>query len=187
MSLLALDSRWRRLHDPEWVSPKSGRSFGGLIDIGYDHPDLWPHGDLQESGLEILEIGDDKLAADLCRCDGMRFVRAVLALPIRGSEEAVQFAVWAHLADADFYQYLDDASGAQTGFAGCVSWLMNDLPGFETETAFACQLIPGESAAARPTLTVTEGPLKAAQAEGISFDTLLDIYAETGNDIRPDL
>ena len=35
---------------------------------------------------------------------------------------------------------------------------------------------------------VAEGhPLKQAQAEGISFDKLLDIYAAAGSDLRPHL
>ncbi|MBO9409549.1 DUF2199 domain-containing protein [Shimia sp. R9_1] len=186
MSLLALDSRWRRLHDPDWVSPKSGRSFGGLIDIGYDHPDPWPHGDLQGCGQEVLEVGDDKLSADLCRCDGLRFVRAMLALPIRGSDEAVQFVIWAHLADADFYRYLDDATGETPGFEGCTAWLMNDIPGFESETPLEGALIAG-GAQERPRLSLKDGPLAEAQKAGITFDALLDLYAATGNDIRPDL
>ncbi|MDA5557893.1 DUF2199 domain-containing protein [Shimia sp. MMG029] len=186
MNLLALDSRWRRLHDPEWISPKSGRSFGGLIDIGYDHPDPWPHGDLAECGQDVLEVGADKLSADLCRCDGMRFVRAMLALPINGSDEAVQFAIWVHVGDADFYRYLEDATGETPGFAGCAAWLMNDIPGFESDTPFEGQLIPG-GADERPTFEANDGPLKQAQAEGISFEALLDLYAATGNDIRADL
>ena len=186
MNLLALDSRWQRLHDPDWVSPQSGRSFGGLIDIGYDHPDLWPHGDLQDSGQDVLEVGADKLSSELCRCDGMRFVRALLALPIKGSDEAVQFAIWAHVADADFYRYLDDATGETSDFDGCTAWLMNDLPGCESDTPYKCQLIPGQ-VQERPVLKASEGPLLQAQDAGISFDALLDLYAATGNDIRPHL
>ncbi|GAA6180991.1 hypothetical protein NBRC116594_24290 [Shimia sp. NS0008-38b] len=187
MSLLALDSRWRRLNDETYACPCCGRSFGGLIDIGFGHPDAWPHGDLQPTAGATLNVGADQLSADLCRCDGLYFIHCVLPIPIRGSEETFLFGVWASVTEDDFMSYVADATGERPGFQGCAGWLMNDLPRFENAEPLACGLKAPETASERPTLIAQDGPLARAQAEGISFDHLLDIYAASGEDIRPHL
>ncbi|TCL09814.1 hypothetical protein BXY66_1879 [Shimia isoporae] len=183
--LLALDSRWRRFNDPDYVS-QSGKSFTGVFDIGYDAPDIWPHAVPREADASEVEVGDDKLSADLCRLDGTRFVHCVLPLAIKGSDEVFNFGPWAAVEAELFYAYVDVATGASEGFVGGIAFLMNDLPGFESDDPIACQLIPGAEGQ-RPRLTALDGPLKSAQSNGISFDQLLDIYAHTGNDVRPHL
>ncbi|GAA6162737.1 hypothetical protein NBRC116590_04410 [Pelagimonas sp. KU-00592-HH] len=184
MNLLALDARWRRLHDETRVCPQSGRRFNGIFDIGYDHPDSWPHGDLAEAGAPDLQVGEDRLSSDLCRIDEDRFLKCVLPLPIRGSDEVFFFGPWASVPPDTFYAYIDEATGAADGFEGGEAWLMNDLPGFESEDPIACALQPGD-AGQRPVLIALSGPLAEAQENGISFDQLLDIYAASGDDIRP--
>ncbi|MEC3861685.1 DUF2199 domain-containing protein [Mesobacterium sp. TK19101] len=185
MNLLPLDARWRRFNDETRTCPCCGRSFNGIFDIGLDHPDCWPHGDRQATGRDILDAGEDRLSADLCRWEQHRFICCVLPLPIRGSDEVFHFAVWASVTPENFYRYIDFCNG-DAGFDGCFAWLMNDLPGFETEEPIACDLTPG-TVAERPTLTAHDGPLAKAQHVGISFDDLLDIYAACGQDIRPHL
>lgn len=185
MSLLDLDARWQRFTDETRNCPCCGRSFNGVFDIGLDHPDCWPHGDRRERGLDLLEVGADKLTADLCRWQEHRFICCVLPLPIRGSDERFHFAVWASVTPEHFYRYIDLCNGDAT-FEGCRAWLMNDLPGFESEDPIACALTPG-SATERPTLTAQDGPVATAQANGIGFDDLLDIYAACGQDVRPHL
>ena len=49
---LAKDPRWQRMLDADWACPCCGQRFGGIMDIGYDHPDSWPYGNRQESGEE---------------------------------------------------------------------------------------------------------------------------------------
>ena len=186
MNLLALDTRWRRFNDENWACPCCGQSFSGVFDIGYDHPDSWPHGSLRESGAQELQVGADKLSSDLCRWDEHRFIKCVMPLPIKGSEEIFQFGAWGSVAEENFYRYIDDAVGEGAGFDGCFSWMMNDLPLFGADDPIKCTLIPGPEGE-RPRLMAQDGPLAHAQAEGISFDQLLDIYAATGTDIRPHL
>lgn len=187
MSLLNLDPRWRRLQDADYACPCCGQSYGGVFDIGYDHPDSWPHPARADSGHEVLQIGDDKLSADLCRVDDHRFIRCVLPLPVRGSDEVFCFGPWASVAPENFDQYIAAwQSGDWLGFEGCFAWLMNDLPGFEAEDPIACTLWT-QSEGQRPILKAQDGALAQAQANGISFDQLLDIYAASGNDIRPHL
>lgn len=186
MSLLNLDARWRRFNDENRACPCCGQRFSGIFDIGFDHPDCWLHGALRDSGQDELQVGEDKLGTDLCRFQEHRFIRGVIQLPVRGSDESFGYGVWASVKPENFYRYIDDATGEDPGFDGCFAWLMNALPGFDFTEPVACDLRPGGDGM-RPTLHAQDGPLAAAQETGISFDDLLDIYAATGNDIRPHL
>ncbi|QEW21303.1 hypothetical protein LA6_003511 [Marinibacterium anthonyi] len=195
MNLLDLDARWRRFNDPDRTCPCCGRSFSGVFDIGFDHPDAWPYGPALEGpesqvGPELqvgpeFQVGDDKLGSDLCRLGEERFIRCLLPLPILGSDEVFHFGTWALVAPGDFYTYLDAAFG-EAEFDGCPALLANALPGFEDEDDVPCTLVPGPDSE-RPRLVVQDGPLKDAQDGGISFDQLLDLYAASGQDIRPHL
>ncbi len=186
MNLLDLDARWKRFNDENRTCPCCDRRFNGVFDIGFDHPDTWPHASLRDAGSEEVVVGDDKLGTDLCRHGEYRYIRCVLPLPIRGSDEVFNFGVWGSVHPDSFYAYIDYATGENDGFDGCFAWLMNTLPGFEDEDTVPCNLIPGEDGM-RPSLFAQEGALAEAQKNGISFDDLLDIYAASGNDIRPHL
>ncbi|MGR3803540.1 DUF2199 domain-containing protein [Marinibacterium profundimaris] len=184
MNLLDLDARWRRFHDEDRACPCCGRHFNGVFDLGFDHPDAWPFGPLPEGEAEV-QFGEDKLGTDLCRLGEVRFIRCILPLPIQGSDEVFNFGTWAAVAPGDFYAYIDACFG-EGRFDGCAALLMNALPGFDTEGDTPCTLLPGPEGE-RPRLMAQEGPLMAAQEDGISFDHLLDIYAASGSDIRPHL
>lgn len=187
MNLLDLDARWRRFHDADRACPCCGQTFSGIFDIGFDHPDGWPHDARADSGQDVLQIGADKLSADLCRWDDHRFIRCTLPLPIRGSDEVFHFGVWASVHPDRFDDYVNAwQSDDWSGFPGCFAWLMNALPGFDVDDPIAGDLRPGDDGQ-RPTLHAHDGPLAKAQEDGISFDDLLDIYDATGNDIRPHL
>lgn len=184
MSLLDLDVRWRRFHDECRKCPCCGQSFNGVFDIGFDHPSPWPHGELRDTGQDELQVGEDKLNTDLCRVDDHRFIRCILPFLIQGSDEVFHFGVWASVTAENFYAYIDNwTDGAP--FDGCFGWLMNDLPGFDHEDV-ACDLRPGPEGQ-RPQMFAHDGPIHTAQQNGITFDQLLDIYAASGNDIRPHL
>ncbi|GGE46215.1 DUF2199 domain-containing protein [Actibacterium pelagium] len=187
MNLLDLDKRWQRFNDANRECPCCGQTYGGVFDIGFDHPLTWPHENRADSGQEVIEKDDDKLSADLCRVGDDRFIRCIVALPIRGSDETFAFGAWGSVHPDHFAAYVQAwNSGDWSGFEGCFSWLSNDLPGFESEEPIACNLWIGEPGE-RPALQAQGGPLKEAQENGISFDDLLDIYAATGNDIRAHL
>ncbi|MGR3712137.1 MAG: DUF2199 domain-containing protein [Shimia sp.] len=168
--------------DKNWASPLDGQSFGGVFDVGYDHPDVWPYGELRDSGKAELQIGEDKLSSDLCRFGDHRFIHAVLPLKIKGSVEVFNFGPWASVMPDDFYRYIDYATGEQADFVPCSAWLMNDLPGFDSDEPIACELRAGPDGQ-QPQVFAQGGTLKTAQVDGISFDQLLDIYAATGTDV----
>lgn len=180
MNLLDLDARWRRLNDPDYACPCCGTSFGGLVDMGFEEPDPWPYG--ERGAAEVIEAGEDKLSADLCRLGDRRFLRAVLPLPVRGADDAAYLALWAEVAPADFYATLE-AIDAGTEPPACPAALANALPEFGLPEG---TLAPG-AGAERPAFRAASGPLAEAQAEGLSFDALLDLYAALGEDVRPHL
>jgi len=186
---LSSDPRWRRFNDRDTPCPCCGRIFHGVFDIAYDHPDPWPHGNRAEHGLDILEVGEDRLTADLCTWGDHRFIRAVLPIPIRGSEQVFSFGPWGGVNPENFGRYVHaDATQNRGEFEGCFAWLMNRLPGVGMDDWLPCDLIPDDDPEKRPQLFVHDGhPLAEWQEEGISFDRLLDIYAAAGQDIRPHL
>ncbi|UMA66034.1 DUF2199 domain-containing protein [Roseivivax marinus] len=112
MNLLGLDARWRRLNDPDYVCPCCGRSFGGLVDLVFEHPDAWPHGPRGDA--EVLEAGEDKLSSELCRAGEARYLRAVVTLPVRGADDAALLAIWVEVAPEDFYATLDALAEGRT-------------------------------------------------------------------------
>lgn len=186
---LANDPRWQRFNDSSRPCPCCGRVFDGVFDIGYDHPDPWPHGNRAESGQDTLSIGTDTLSADLCRFGEHRFIRCVLPLPIQGTDQMFAFGPWGSVNRQNFDRYVQaELSGTLTEFEGCFAWLMNVLPGFEFDDWLPCNLVI-EDPTQRPVLEVHDGSHELAelQENGITFDQLLDIYAATGQDIRPHL
>ncbi|MGP6085934.1 DUF2199 domain-containing protein [Antarctobacter jejuensis] len=182
MNLLDLDARWRRFNDDSRACPCCGRSFSGIFDLGFDAPEDWPH--LQRG--EDVEIDGDRLTTELARINGRYFLRAVLTLPLRGSDDAFSFGPWAEVPEPVFRAYLATLEDPATPFPDAEGLLANPLPGFDDETGTAVTLSLPDPAQ-RPQMTVLDGALAEAQAQGISFDDLLDIYADSGDDIRPHL
>ena len=184
MNLLDLDSRWRRFNDLDRACPCCGRSFSGIFDIGFDAPDDWPHG--ARTGEDDLSVGDDRLGPEFCRLNGRYFLRCVLSLPLRGSDETFGFGPWVEVPEPVFRASLATLDDASMEFAPAEGILANALPGFEEETGGAVTVTQPD-AVQRPALTALDGPLAEAQSEGLSFDDLLDLYAAFGDDIRPHL
>ncbi len=182
MNLLQLDARWQRLNDPDYACPCCGRSFGGLIDIGYDAPEDWPHA-LPEPG-GVVEVGADRLFSELCRLGERRFLRAHLAVPLRGAEDAVHLAPWAEVAPDDFYAALDRIARSEASETRMQAMLANTLPGPLQDLSAGTLIDTG--AEARPDFAPA-GDAAAVLTDGLSFDVVLDLYAEIGEDIRPHL
>lgn len=183
------DPRWQRFNDSKKPCPCCGRTFSGVFDIGYDHPDPWPHGNRADSGQEVLSVNKDTLSADLCRMGQFRFIRCVLHLPIIGSDQSFAFGPWGSVRPENFDTYVrHELSGTLDHYEGCFAWLMNTLPGFDFDDWLPCNMVIGEPTE-RPELEVHDGSHELArlQEEGITFDQLLDIYSAAGQDIRPHL
>ena len=171
MTLLALDARWRRLQE----------KFGGVFDIGFQMPSAWPHAEPTEETPEGV-AGDDRLAPELCRLGGKRFLHAILPLPIRGADDVLYLAPWAEVPPETFYAYLDHVSDGAP-FTGGAARLANDLPLYPGSLDQPVSLNPGGDGA-RPLILAEDGPLAEAQDEGISLDQLIELYAAAGQDIR---
>lgn len=186
---LAEDPRWQRFNNSAQPCPCCGRTFDGVFDIGFDHPEGWPHGNRAESGQDVLAVGKDSLSADLCRMGAHRFIRCVLYIPIIGTDQKFAFGPWGAVNAENFDTYVrNELSGTLDQFEGCFAWMMNLLPGFEMNDWLPCNLVM-EDLQSRPVLEVHDGAHELAQLQedGISFDRLLDIYADAGQDIRPHL
>ncbi|MCA0045298.1 DUF2199 domain-containing protein [Celeribacter litoreus] len=167
-SLLDLDPRWRALTDPDGP-------YGGVIDIGFDHPSDWPHGERGDQ--PFVKAGDDQLASELCRLDDARYLRAMLTLPIRGSEEAVMVALWVEVPHPVFYAYLDLLDGAPVPEPTLATLANALMPVAEQDTAVTLDFGDGSE---RPTAALD------GIAE-ISLDQLLDLYEASGTVSRSDL
>lgn len=180
MNLLDLDARWKRFNDPDRACPCCGRQFGGVFDIGFEEPQDWPHGPRDS---DDMLVGEDRLTADLCRLDGRYFLRATMPLAIRGAGESLNISLWAEVSRETLHGYLDSIDSVAPFSAEGLT--ANPVPGIE-EDAVPIK-VEVEDSGQRPVARATEGPVAAAQSDGISFDDLLDIYAAGGNDIRPHL
>ena len=182
------DPRWRRFNGHGKPCSCCGRTLNGMFDIGFDHPDPWPYEARDKSGKDVLKFAKDYLSSDLCVIDGQAYVRAVVLLPVIEAEQSFGFGCWGSVSEDTFKQYLDSAEN-NAPFEGGFSWLSNILPTFEEafdQSYVPCNLVASTDGQ-RPFLEAQEGPLAKAQRDGITFDHLLDIYAATGNDLRPHL
>ncbi len=182
-----IDPRWLRLNDRETPCACCGQTFEGVYNIGFDHPDSWPHGSRVESGLDTLEVGEDALSSDLCKHGEFHFLRCTLPIPIIGTDEVFSFGPWGSLSEDSLKAYLlAEIEGA--AFEGCFSFISNILPGCGMDGPLPADLYPHKDPTQRPQLFAHSGhPLAELQANGMSLDQLLDIYALTGNDLRPHL
>lgn len=184
MSLLALDSRWRRFNDPDRRCPCCGRRFSGIFDIGFAAPDAWPHPPRADQS--DLVVGTDRLTSEFCRIGQSYFLRGVMVFPLRGTDEGFSFGPWAEVSKPVFDACLDAIANPDHAFPPAEGLLANELPGFAE--AFGTVLNLGlPDPAQRPLLRALDGPLSSAQADGLTFDSLLDIYADFGDDLRPHL
>lgn len=183
----APDRRWQRFTDSDYRCTCCGKAAKGVLDIGYDHPDSWPHISFRKNGGTVTS-GRDRLTADLCSIGDSSFLRGLLTLPIQGTDAAFAFGPWACVPSQTFDAYRAAFGTAEESRLGTrPARLANALPGFAGSAglALSIQFVGGT---ARPQFTVTEASdLGTAQRDGISFDALLDIYATFGHDLRPHL
>ncbi|SFI58439.1 DUF2199 domain-containing protein [Celeribacter neptunius] len=181
------DPRWKRFMGDNGPCPCCGKPMQGVFDIGFHAPTTWSHPTSHDNGPGEFRFGEDFLNSDTCLHAGDFFVRCVFPLPIRGCDQSFSFGCWGSLSEESFRRLIQSESG-DDDFEGAFSWLSNSFPCFDLgeDEHVACDLIPGKRGQ-RPSLHAQEGPLFKAQKSGISFDHLLDIYAATGNDMRPHL
>ena len=103
------------------------------------------------------------------------FVRAVLPVAVLGGDGAeFNFGVWASIKE----DHLKAVEGGQSGYE-CFSWLMNQIPGVDTDGPSEATLnVRGDGLV--PLVTVHHGPVAHMQHTGLSFDQLLMLYDMAG-------
>jgi len=157
MVLLDLDPRWRAL-----------MAQGGVVDIGFDHPTDWPHEPRDEQ--PFVKEGADQLTAELCRASAARYMRAVLSLPIRGTDDHIDIALWVGCPHDLFYGYIEQLDGGTAPQPSLVT-LANDLGNvLATDSPLTIRFSNDD---ARPVVT-------SETRTDISLEELIDLYALTG-------
>lgn len=157
------------------------------MDVGYDHPDAWPHASFRRTGGPVA-VGQDLLMADFCSVGDRFYLRGLLSLPIMGTDSTFAYGPWAEVAPKTFQDYRRTfGTDAEASLGRRAAHLANALPGFTGSLGLGLEVhfLGGTD---RPRLEATaSSDLREAQIEGINFDLLLDIYASFGQDLRPHL
>lgn len=148
-------------------------------DIGFQLPDVLF--EMTEAECEARATVTD----DLCTLDDERFfIRGVLAVPLRGTDQAFGWGFWAEVSAEDFERYHahfnDDGTDA-TPFRGT---LANSAPGYPASIGLPLEIRLG-AATERPDFRAldTGHPVGREQASGIDLDRLHEIFEDAG--LRP--
>lgn len=159
----------------------------GVLDVGYDHPDAWPHASYRRTGGTVT-VGQDRLTQDLCSTGDRLYLRGLLTLPIQSTDVSFAFGPWAEVPTETFQAYRAAfGTDAEAALGARQARLANALPGFPGSVGLALT-IRFSGGSDRPQFAVhPPADLGTAQRDGISFDQLLDIYATFCHDLRPHL
>lgn len=140
-------------------------------DVGYQHPDAY----------RVLPVNErerrGRCGSDLCELDGRRFLRGVIALPIRAEGRDFGWGVWAEVSPEAFDRYRelwsDPDQHLEPAFAGR---LANELPGYPSTTGLELR-ITLTSPAQRPAFEVhdPDHALAREQREGIRLERVLEL------------
>lgn len=156
-----------------WACNRCGEEHEGLpLDWAFDNPAYWDGG----------QGPDDRLTDDLCTWtddDGELnfFIRGVLHIPIRDSDETLRYGVWSSLSRASFDRVVelwDDA--ARVHEAPYFGWLSNSLPGYPETLNLPVDVVTA-ALDLRPAIVLHENdhPLVVEQREGITLERVRDI------------
>jgi len=115
---------------------------------------------------------------DVCVIGSDHFIRAVIPLPVIGTDEEFNFGAWVSLSETNFGRYLElfDSTevGAEEPYFG---WLSNRLPGYPDTLSLKTNvhLRPYPN---RPWIELepTDHPLAIHQRQGIPRETLVEIF-----------
>jgi hypothetical protein len=183
----APDRRWQRFTDKSYRCPCCDQHVQGVLDVAYDHPDTWQHISYRRNGGTVM-VGQDVLTADFCSIGEQFYLRGLLSLPVRDTYANFAFGPWARVSAETFRSYHAAFGTEDETFLGLHSGILaNELPSFPSSAnrLLSIHFVGGTE---RPRFVVqTPSALKNAQAMGLSFDLLLDIYAAMGHDLRPHL
>jgi hypothetical protein len=152
-----------------WTCSRCGDVHTGLPDVAFDAPLPWEQ-------LTDDERDGSELSSDTCEIhspDGDYFyVRGILEIPIRDSDQMLGYGVWSSLSAANFERFVelyDDPSRVDE--PAYSSWFGNRVPGFP-DTFNLKAWVETHSIDLRPSIVLYDDqdhPLVAAQRDGIDL------------------
>ncbi|KPD12516.1 DUF2199 domain-containing protein [Phaeobacter sp. 11ANDIMAR09] len=162
-----------------------GATFAQLLSLSCDRPDLCPDDLVVQDNSAILAQTGDVLTDDFCRLGDLRFVRAVLAIPLAdsGGQEFI-LGTWANLGVEDFDTYLDLLDMQETESMGSrPAWLANAMPS-DNGAPVACMLHMRPEGQ-YPELQVSEPnhSLATLQHTGAQLEDLFELLHSYGHDL----
>lgn len=148
-----------------------GEEHDGIPDVAYDVPAYFAA--LQEDEKE----DDAECSPDLCRIREHRFIRGVLELPIRGTDERFAYGVWMSVSQTNFDRYVEVFDVDPPPPDRYVGWISNRIEGWPDtlELVAAATLVPDRRPAIE--LEPTDHPLAVAQREGLTPEQVDEIVA----------
>lgn len=162
-----------------------GATFAQLLSLSCDRPDIVPADLPVQDNTALFVTEGDVLTEDFCRFGTLRFLRAVLAVPIADTAgEEFILGTWAGVSEDVFDEYLDLFELRETEAMGSVpAWLSNQIPP-ESGGPLACMLHMRPEGQ-YPELQVSEvnHDLARMQELGIGLEELLGFLHSYGHDL----
>jgi hypothetical protein len=160
----------------QWTCSRCGRVHEGLPhDWGFDAPVYWYALSPDERSTR------GKLSEDLCVIrdeEGEHFfIRGILPIPVRTSDEEFRYGVWASLSEKSFRRVVelwnDPKRTEEPPYFG---WLSNSIAGYP-ETLSLKTNVHTRDLNLRPTIELqpTDHPLAVEQREGITPERLQEL------------
>lgn len=186
------DPRWHAFHDKGFAC-SCGQRHVGLFQIQMQVPKGWP-GDPTYEPNEVLRMNGDFLSFDYCVMGGKYFaMRMRFPLQMRGAEPAAfMYTVWASLNRAEFEVYVNAERRSQLApNARAPARLINNINGYNNTGGLLGSAFHQEDGG-YPVLLIhgpqpdndANHPLINHQRNGIGVDTMLDLFAAYGHDMR---
>lgn len=148
-----------------------GQWHEGLPDVGYAKPDYYFGVPEDERSKRIY------ITSDLCVIDDTDFfVRCLLLIPIRGTEECFGLGVWSTLSKPNFLRYQEHYDEDMSDWEPMFGYLSNQITDYPDTLSLHLNVQPQEKGA-RPHVTVkpSEHPLSIDQREGIPLERAIEI------------
>lgn len=128
-----------------------------------------------------------ELTSDLCVIPDVGFfVRAVLPIPVKNSDEEFPWGIWVSQSEANFGRWRDDLLGVDD--EPTFGWFANDLPGYQPSTLDVKTMVHPQSPGWRPLVELepTDHPLAVEYRGGITVDRAFELaHLATGGIDRP--
>lgn len=171
------------LEGAAWTCGTCSVEHRGMFDLGADAPDHWGAVEAVEPNRE-LRLDADFLSDDFCVIGGEHlFIRCRFEIPVHGLEHPFAYGCWSTLSRENFERYVDGFdSGADPGMGPWFGWFSNSLRGFGETLNQPCQVHP-QPGRMRPKIELEDPTheLARAQADGITPERLLELYAAYGH------